>query len=60
VASRIVNLAGSGEVLASESTVKRAEGRLLGVQLEQLGPVVMKGIPAPINLFRAERAHGGA
>ncbi|MEX2226220.1 MAG: adenylate/guanylate cyclase domain-containing protein [Dehalococcoidia bacterium] len=55
VASRIVNLASSGEVLASESTVKGAEGRLSGVQLEQLGPVVMKGIPAPINLFRAER-----
>jgi adenylate cyclase len=55
VASRIVNLANSGEVLASESTVKDAEGRLAGVQLEQLGPVVMKGIPAPINLFRAER-----
>lgn len=59
VASRIVNLAGSGEVLASESTVKGAEGRLSGVQLEQLGPVVMKGIPAPINLFRAERAPDG-
>jgi adenylate cyclase len=55
VASRIVNLAGSGEVLASERTVRDAEGRLSGVQLEQLGPVVMKGIPAPINLFRAER-----
>jgi adenylate cyclase len=56
VASRIVNLASSGEVLASESTVRDAKGRLTGVQLEQLGPVVMKGIPAPINLFRAERA----
>jgi adenylate cyclase len=55
VASRIVNLANSGEVLASESTVNGAKGRLSGVQLEQLGPVVMKGIPAPINLFRAER-----
>jgi len=55
VASRIVNLANSGEVLASESTVRGAEGKLTGVQLEQLGPVVMKGIPAPVNLFRAER-----
>ena len=56
VASRIVNLASSGEVLASESTVKGAEGRLPDIQFEQLGPVVMKGIPAPINLFRAERS----
>lgn len=56
VASRIVNLANSGEVLASESTVRGAEGKLTGVQLEQLGPVVMKGIPSPVNLFRAERA----
>jgi adenylate cyclase len=55
VASRIVNLANSGEVLASESTVRGAEGRLSGVELERLGPVVMKGIPAPINLYRAER-----
>ena len=55
VASRIVNLASSGEVLASEATVRDAEGRLPDIQFEQLGPVVMKGIPAPINLFRAER-----
>ena len=55
VASRIVNLANSGEVLASETTVRGAAGRLTGVQLEQLGPVVMKGIPSPVNLFRAER-----
>jgi hypothetical protein len=25
------------------------------VEFKRLGPVVMKGIPAPINLFRAER-----
>jgi class 3 adenylate cyclase len=56
VASRIVNLASSGEVLASEATVRDAEGRLPDIQFEQLGPVVMKGIPAPINLFRAERS----
>lgn len=58
VASRIVNLAASGEVLASESTVQGAEGRLEGVELERLGPVVMKGIPAPIQLFRVERSIG--
>jgi class 3 adenylate cyclase len=55
VASRIVNLADSGEVLASEATVESADGRLKDVRWAQLGPVVMKGIPTPVNLFRAER-----
>jgi class 3 adenylate cyclase len=56
IASRIMNLANSGEVLASEATVQSANGGLDDVEFEQLGPVVMKGIPTPINLFRAERA----
>ena len=56
VASRIMDLAGSGEVLASEATVERADDGLPAVEFEHLGPVVMKGIPTPINLFRAERA----
>ncbi len=55
VASRIVNLASSGEVLASEATVRRIDSGLPDVAFERLGPVVMKGIPTPINLFRAER-----
>lgn len=55
VASRIVNFADSGEVLASEATVKEATTRLQGIEAERLGPVVMKGIPTPINLFRMER-----
>jgi len=56
IASRIMSLAGSGEVLASESTVVGADGRLPHVEFERLGPVVMKGIPTPINLYRCERA----
>lgn len=55
VASRIVNLADSGEVLASEATVRSTDGGLPEVEFKRLGPVVMKGIPNPINLFRAER-----
>jgi len=55
VASRIMNLAGSGEVLASEATVQRVDGQLPAIAFEELGPVVMKGIPTPINLYRAER-----
>jgi adenylate cyclase len=59
VASRIVNLADSGEVLASEATIREANARLNGIEAEQLGPVVMKGIPTPINLFRVERSGAG-
>lgn len=55
IASRIMGLANSGEVLASEATVQSANGGLEDVEFEQLGPIVMKGIPTPINLFRAER-----
>ena len=55
VASRIVNLADSGEVLASEATVRSADGGVPDVEFKRLGPVVMKGIPNPLNLFRAER-----
>ncbi len=56
VASRIMDLAGSGEVLVSEATVQRADALLPGVEFERLGPVVMKGIPAPVNIYRAERS----
>ncbi|HLB23660.1 MAG TPA: adenylate/guanylate cyclase domain-containing protein [Dehalococcoidia bacterium] len=55
VASRIMNFADSGEVLASEATIQQADARLAGVEFERLGPVVMKGIPTPVNLFRVER-----
>lgn len=55
VAARIVGFADSGEVLASEATVRSADGGVPNVEFRQLGPVVMKGIPNPISLFRAER-----
>jgi len=55
VAQRIMDLAGSGEVLASEATVKAIEAPPDDVEFAQLGPAVMKGIPTPINLYRVER-----
>ena len=58
VASRIMNLAGSGEVLASEATVQAIREIPSDVEFERLGPAVMKGIPTPINLFRVERRIG--
>ena len=55
LAARIVDMAGPGELLVSEHVrAQVADGRG-DVQFEELGPVVMKGIPEPVGLFRAAR-----
>ena len=56
VAARIVNVAAPGEVLLSESTRAAIAGGLPQVIFDEIGPVVMKGIPAPIRLYRASRS----
>ncbi len=56
IASRIVDVAGPGEVLLSDATLLAISGGLAGANFEELGPVVMKGLPNPIRLFRAARA----
>jgi class 3 adenylate cyclase len=53
VASRIVDVAGPGEVLCSETTVEAVDANLPDVAFEELGPVVMKGIPEPVRVYRA-------
>jgi adenylate cyclase len=53
VAARVVDVAGPGEVLLSDATLTEVGDRLQGVEYEELGPVVMKGIPDPVRLFRA-------
>lgn len=55
VAARIVDVAGPGELLCSHATVLAAAATLEGIDFVELGPVVMKGIPEPIELYRAER-----
>jgi adenylate cyclase len=55
VAARIVDVAAPGELLCSHATVLAAGANLEGIDFVELGPVVMKGIPEPIELFRAER-----
>ena len=55
LAARIVDVAGPGELLVSEHVCKAVD-ELPGLRLEELGPVVMKGIPDPVGLFRATRA----
>ena len=53
VASRVVDVAGPGEILVSEATRAEVDERLPDVSFDELGPVVMKGIPAPVRLYRA-------
>lgn len=55
VASRIVNLAAPGEVLVSQACADEMNRSLEGVDFEEVGPVVMKGIPEAITLFRVIR-----
>ncbi|MBA4180532.1 MAG: hypothetical protein C0506_08090 [Anaerolinea sp.] len=56
VASRIVNHAGPGEILLSDATLAAIGTSAGSYQFDELGPVVMKGIPAPVRLYRATRA----
>jgi adenylate cyclase len=52
VASRIVDVAAPGDVLVSDAV--RAGVDAVDVRFVELGPVVMKGVPAPIRLWRAD------
>jgi adenylate cyclase len=58
VAARIVDVAGPGELLVSAAARTAIGDPLPGLCLEELGPVVMRGIPEPIRLFRASRGPG--
>ncbi len=55
VASRILDVAGPGEVLASEQARVEVVGELPDIVFDEIGPVVMKGIPTPVRLWRATR-----
>ena len=54
VAARIVDVAAPGEVLVSDTLRRCVDPEAAGVHFEELGPVVMKGIPEPVRLWRAE------
>jgi adenylate cyclase len=55
VAARIVDVAAPGELLCSGSVIPaRGEGRDT-LEFVELGPVVMKGIPEPVDLYRVAR-----
>ena len=55
VAARIVDLAQPGEVLVSEACTDAMKNDMPGVLFEEVGPVVMKGIPESITLYQAMR-----
>ena len=52
LASRIMDLAGPGEVLLSKATADEV-GTLAGVDYEALGPVFVRGFSEPVSLVRA-------
>jgi adenylate cyclase len=53
VAARIVDVAAPGEVLVSDAVQTRVDPDAAHAYFTELGPVVMKGIPQPIRLWRA-------
>jgi class 3 adenylate cyclase len=53
VAARIVGLAAPGEVLVSEACTSKVVDRNFQFEFEEVGPVMMKGIPDPVSIFRA-------
>jgi class 3 adenylate cyclase len=56
LAARIVDLAGPGEVLLSDASRSDIGSEFPGATFDELGPVVMKGIPDPVRLWRAQPA----
>jgi class 3 adenylate cyclase len=57
LASRIASHATAGQVMASEDTVRRSQ--LAGVRFESVGPVALKGVAGPTELYQAFREPGG-
>jgi len=56
VAARIVDLAAPGEVLVSEAAALQVGDKQPDITFEEIGPVVMRGIPEPVGVYRAMRA----
>ena len=51
IASRLSSVAEAGQVVVSEDVAQRSEG----VRFQDMGPVTLKGVAAPMQLFRAVR-----
>ena len=53
LASRIASHATGGQVLASEETTRRVSNA--GIRFESIGPVTLKGVAQPVELYQALR-----
>jgi adenylate cyclase len=53
LSARIADVAAPGEVLASDAVRTRIDPASTRICFSELGPVVMKGIPEPVRLWRA-------
>jgi adenylate cyclase len=51
IASRLASVAQAGQVVVSKEVARLAEG----FSFQDIGPVTLKGVVAPLRLFRAER-----
>jgi adenylate cyclase len=56
IAARLVDLAAPGEVLVSAACVDPLRREAPDIRLEEIGPMVMKGIPEPVPVYRADWA----
>jgi len=56
LAARIADMSGPGELLVSDAVCAAAGEALARMCVTELGPVVMRGIPDPVPLFRITRA----
>jgi adenylate cyclase len=54
VAARIAAQAGPGQVLVGEAATE--DGNPEGVRFEEFGPMTLKGVARPVNVYRALRA----
>jgi len=53
--SRITSMAGPGDVVASAAAQQAAGDRMPEAVFEELGPIVLRGIPEPVALYRVTR-----
>jgi class 3 adenylate cyclase len=51
-----LDVAGPGEVLVSEQARVEVAEHGADIAFDEIGPVVMKGIPEPVRLWRATRS----
>jgi adenylate cyclase len=58
IASRVADVAGPTEVVVTDQLLGqiRPSNALDAFEIEELGPVVMKGLPDPVRLFRVARS----